>query len=280
MDIRKHFDYNPDIDVSAAQIGISKWSWISIDEHEKENAADMMMKHRFDVLPVKSIDGNFKYYYTTKSWGDYSDVELKEVLLSDAIYYRTTLRDLIYRMHAERKRYYFLTDGSEVLGLVSLVNLNCQLVYNATYYRISAIERKISEVLRDTLDEGEILEYFTSSSDSFKQNVAKKYQKSIKNNADQDIYQFLYIHHLASLIEKFGDSIPDELDFLKNYIATFKQDGDLHHVRNAVSHSVQLLVDGSIESLTKLKSVYESIECLLKDFEQIDTFQNDPRLLI
>ena len=66
MDIRKHFEYNPILDLTAAHIGINKWDWDTIDNEDEEKARERMKKKRFDVLPIMDSDGKVLKYFSTR----------------------------------------------------------------------------------------------------------------------------------------------------------------------------------------------------------------------
>jgi hypothetical protein len=42
MNIKKQFHYDPEVEVSASQIGISKWDWTSTKTTEEKIAVEIM----------------------------------------------------------------------------------------------------------------------------------------------------------------------------------------------------------------------------------------------
>ena len=158
MDIREQFEYNPSIDLTAAQIGINKWQWETINSEDEVRAKEFMKRNRFDVLPIINPDGRIERFYSTRIWNNYHDLQLANISESDTIYYRLSFSDLIKKFHYEKKHFYFLTNVDEVLGFVSFIHLNCLVVYNYLYQVFADLEQAIANLLRDHIDQKDILE--------------------------------------------------------------------------------------------------------------------------
>ena len=152
MNIKKQFQYDPAIEVSASQIGISKWNWISIKSNDETQALSLMKTNRFDVLPIENEDGTVTSFFSTQEWNKYDSLNKSRIKDAATIYYRLSLKDLVRKFKEEERHFYFMTDYNEVLGLVSFVNLNCQLVYNYLFFIIADIERSVSEILKKYID--------------------------------------------------------------------------------------------------------------------------------
>ena len=71
MNIRKYFDYNPELELTVAQIGINKWDWVDIDGERIQEAKEKMKSNRFDILPI-SENGVCSSYFKTKEWGNFN----------------------------------------------------------------------------------------------------------------------------------------------------------------------------------------------------------------
>lgn len=110
MNIKKQFHYNPEVEVSASQIGISKWDWISTKSTEEKIAAEIMLNNRFDVLPIENEDGTFNSYFSTQEWNIYSSLNKNKINDAQTIYYRLSLKDLVRKFKNDNRHYYFLTD--------------------------------------------------------------------------------------------------------------------------------------------------------------------------
>lgn len=267
MDIRKIFEYDPSVDVSASQIGISRWTWTALDGYNHLNAKKLMEQNRFDVLPVQESDGHVKYFFSTLRWNDYTEIQYKEIIKAETIYYRTSLKDLISLFNSSNKHYYFLQDASQILGLVSFVNLNCQLVYNYLYYIISEIERNVSNALSNYVSEEDILRMMNSSSDPLYQKFAKKYKGLQQKSSDNNIYQHLYLMMIGKILIKFKDSLPNHLKSLFHYSAKFGQDGTYNLIRNKVMHPVRPILSDhkSIEQMNELLTDFEIIKAITRN---------------
>jgi hypothetical protein len=74
MKIKRYFEYNPYIEVTAAQIGVSAWTWDFMSEEDLETARSVMKSNRYDVLPIKDANGEFRKHYVTPEWGDYQNI--------------------------------------------------------------------------------------------------------------------------------------------------------------------------------------------------------------
>ena len=79
MNIKKQFQYNPEVEVSASQIGISKWDWVSTKSTEEKSAVALMQKNRFDVLPIENEDGTFNSYFSTQECNAYSSLNKNKI---------------------------------------------------------------------------------------------------------------------------------------------------------------------------------------------------------
>lgn len=197
MNIRRQFVYDPSIDIIASQIGVSKWTWTYIDHEDINEAKSIMLKNRFDVLPVINMEGNAVKYFATLEWSNYESIELFEIDDLNSIYYRTSIKDLVRKFINDHKHYYFLTDGYETLGLVSYINLNCQFVYNYLYNVLADIERKISEILKKHISQEQIINQFEKSKDKFIHKILKDFNDIKNDNEDNNIFQHIYLQTIG-----------------------------------------------------------------------------------
>ena len=107
-----------------------------------------MVENRFDVLPVESrgrVDG----YFHTLTWNDYSKVARSRISKADLISCDTDVREVVRCLAEQSRLFFFLSDGSDVKGLISVVNLNRRPVkvwlFNGEVYK------------RDTKDDAGLL---------------------------------------------------------------------------------------------------------------------------
>jgi arsenate reductase-like glutaredoxin family protein len=262
MNIKKQFHYDPAIEVSASQIGISKWDWISTKSTEEKSVVELMQKNRFDVLPIENEDGTFNSYFSTQEWNVYSSLNKNKINDAQTIYYRLSLKDLIRKFKNDGRHYYFLTDHDQILGLVSYVNLNCQLVYNYLFFIIADIERSVSEILKKHISQNEIISKFKESEDEHLLDLSNSFQKSIEDNNDSDIFQHMYLQTVGITLKKFISRLPNKYKPLNKYSAKFGAQGVYNLVRQKVMHPVRpILSDNkSINQIDELLNDYIEIK--------------------
>src|SRR5437870_13866423 len=82
---------------------------------------------QIDILPVMNGSRVTKYF-RTHQWNDYSNVVEALVRHADAIPFNAHIRDVIRGFALEERNFYFLQNERRIIGLISLVNLNCRQV--------------------------------------------------------------------------------------------------------------------------------------------------------
>jgi hypothetical protein len=265
MDIKRQFEYEPIIEVSASQIGISKWNWITTSSINQNEAIKKMRDNRFDVLPIKNQDGSVTSYFVTQEWNDYSN--LNKINIGDAhtVYYKLSFRDLLRKFKNEERHYYFLTDYQDILGLVSFVNLNCQIVYNYLFFIISDLERSVSECLKSYVSQEKIIEYFSKSNDNHLSEILSNFNNSMHSNYDNDIFQLMYLQTIGITLKKFLNDLPDKYKKLGKYSAKFGSEGVYNLIRNKVMHPVRPILSdqNSIMQINELLDDYIMIKEIL-----------------
>jgi len=260
MNIEEEFNYKPTFDLTAAQIGINKWSWKAIPEVNEISAKQIMTEFKFDILPIIEEDGSIKRYYQTLNRNDYRNIKISDIDNTNKIYYRTSFNDLIHRFHNDKKWGYFLEDSQNVLGFVSDVNLNCQIVFNYLYQIISELEVSISNILKSECSNNKELELEIM-------NVLKKSQgyksfvKSRKEGKDNSLFEYLYSKDLGDIFKNTIDTLPDKYRVLNTFILKFCEKGTYYDLRNTIMHPVKPIVNNELD--------ISRIDCLLKDCEQI-----------
>jgi len=267
MDIKKQFKYEPEIEVSASQIGISKWDWITINSVNQAQALEIMKAARFDVLPIKNQDGTFTSYFATQEWNDYSNLNKNKISDIDKIYYKLSFRDLVRKFKNENRYYYFLSDGQDILGLVSFVNLNCQLVYNYLFFIISDLERSMSKLLKRYISQEKILTYFSRSEDKHLTDVLENFEASMRQNDDNDIYQLMYLQTVGITLKFFINELPVEYKKLGRFSKKFGSEGTYNLIRQKVMHPVRPVLSdqNSIIQINDLLDDYLTIKDILND---------------
>lgn len=264
MDLKRYFQYSPELELTAAQIGINKWDWEKAPNEEQTHAKRIMELNRFDILPIDK-NNQITHYFKTETWGDFSKITLKQITSEDKIYYRTSFLDLIKKMITEDKYFYFLSNSSEVLGLVSMNNLNCLAVYNFIYQITASLEQMVSNFLKNELKEQQVLEWLEQTSDQQAKKVVESYRKLENKNKENSIFEFMFFPTLGTLLNKASETInkskPELLNYRKKFCA-----GELYwEIRNTVSHPVKPLFKdkNSVRKVNQLISDYNEIRGLL-----------------
>lgn len=261
MNIKKQFDYDPAIEVSASQIGISRWNWRTIKSKDQQEALEIMKAERFDVLPIENEDGTIDSFFSTQDWNDYNNLNKNRISEAQTIYYRLSFKDLLRKFKDNDYHYYFLTDYNQILGLVSYVNLNCQLVYNYLFFIISDIERSVSELLRVYVSQEQIINEFGNSKDIHLKDLVTSFKKNIETNNDSDIFQHMYLQTVGITLKKFLSELPYENKKLAHYASKFGTEGVYNLIRQKVMHPVRPI-------LSDKQSIYQ-IDELLTDYVDI-----------
>lgn len=267
MSVKKQFEYNPNIDLTAAQIGISKWNWISINKENEAEALEVMKQNKFDVLPIVDSDGQIEKFYSTRHWNNYSHLNLSKIESSLSVYYRLSIDDLIRNFAIEGTHYYFLTNDKDVLGLVSLVNLNSQPVYNYLYFILSDIERSIAKMLSENLDLQDILDSFSNSEDAHLHQILKNYNEAVQKGLDNTIFEHMFLQTVGITVNKLISKIPEQYKGLNKFSAKFSSNGLYSEIRNRIMHPVRpILSNGvTVTDLNQLLSDYAAIKEILEN---------------
>lgn len=267
MNIKKHFQYDPSVEVYAAQIGVSRWNWKTIDSNNYAEALNIMTQNRFDVLPIVNSKGKVTNYFSTVKWNNYERLNELPIKDSQRIYYKLSLKDLVRKFKLENQHYYFLTDYEENLGLVSYVNLNCQLVYNYLFNIISDMERSISSMLKEHISQTEIIESFRNSTDNHQRELVQTFEDSMQENLDSDIFQHMYLQTIGITINKFHQKLPPQFKKLNKYSSNFGSNGIYNLIRIKAMHPVRPILSdmNSINQIDELLSDYSAIKDILEE---------------
>lgn len=80
MRIQQHFNYIDSNILTVAHIGVSNWEYTFVNSATGiEEAKSIMEEREFDVLPVLENNGEFKSFYTTWPWGNYSQLNKNQI---------------------------------------------------------------------------------------------------------------------------------------------------------------------------------------------------------
>ena len=133
------------VSVDAAVVGISRDRWVALKEgtDSLEEAQRIMASNSFDVLPVVSNGRRVVSYYRTRHWNRFDAIDSARVTYADLLPFDTRIREVI-RGLAERKRlFFFLTYEAEIVGLISVANLNARQVQVYLFGLLSELEKRL-----------------------------------------------------------------------------------------------------------------------------------------
>ena len=265
MDIKQQFEFSHTPDLTAAHIGINKWNWKTIQEKDGQTAKNIMRQHRYDVLPIQKNSRRIEKFFVTEEWNNYDFLNIEKVNHTNSIYYRLAFQDLVRKFVEEERHFYFLTNEKDVLGLVSLVNLNCQAVYNYLFHIISDIERSISDLLKAYIDQDQILSKFEESEDKHLQNVKNKFEESINLGKDNSIFEHMYLQTVGITLKKFVWLLPDEYKSINKFSSKFSPNGTYGKIRNKIMHPVRPILNdkGTISNIHELLQDYSRMSEIL-----------------
>lgn len=235
-----HFLREGVVDINAAVVGISKARWTCIEEAEatKEQAAAIMRQHRFDVLPI--VNGTeVKKYFRTYKWNDYSSISQETITHRDVIPFHTHIRDVIRNFTVESRNFYFLHSERRIVGLVSVVNLNCRQVKVYLFSLLSELEVRLGNFIAAHVSEDELLKMTFGEKEKEKhEDVKKRYQEDKRTGADVGFVEYLYLSDLINIIIK--QKLYERLGYSRT---RFKKSlGSLNDFRHTVAHPARSII--------------------------------------
>ena len=266
MNELKYFKSEPELDLTAAHIGISRLDWVCVENHQVSEAHEIMKIHRFDVLPVVE-KGVITGYYETQQWGDFSDTPVfKSIEAAPKVYFRMSVIDLLRKIHFEKRLFYFLESSSGIVGLVTIGNLNFKAVYAQIFQLIIGIERAMSQIISKFIDENEILESFRQTSDKSCRAIAEQHVDDIERNADVTLFEKMYLQNYSVILKKFKDRFPENAKSICTYQKKFGPNSVLNLVRNRAAHPNRSLINSNspMVSVAQLLEVIDAYSTIIK----------------
>lgn len=134
------------VDIDAAAIGISRWSWDSIDSSRDDwmqVGSQIIKERRYDVLPIEK-DSTIESYLCLGENGEY-----KEIQISDSIHFRTpALGSLSSLVNKGRNHIFLHNDAHIIVGLLSASNYNCREFATVVFNIITAYESAVANAIR------------------------------------------------------------------------------------------------------------------------------------
>jgi len=252
---------NPHISVALA--GINKLEWVSIDEAATiDEAARIMSENRFDIIPIQTKVG-CSHCYKTIEWGKYTvdNIEKHQIVEADRLYYLTSFEDVINQFDKTGRKFFFLDNLMEIVGLLSIGNLNSKHVYVYLYNQVVQLEHKLgSYVNSQGVTDKELVQLFETITNS--RNAAdslKRYKNDDAEAMDYKFLEYIYLTDFRFIFERF--------DYAKNLNLSNKTFEDLldsiNEVRRVVAHPNKSLIR-NVNSIQKVNSAIKAMDLLLE----------------
>lgn len=242
---------------TAAVTGISRNGWTALKEisPSEEHARSIMAKERFDVLPIET-DGSVDAYFHTLRWNDYSKVGRADITGADILPLDTQVRDVVRCLADQSRLFFFLSDASDVVGLISVVNLNRRPVKVWLFSLVSEIEIRLGEFLsRHCKDEDIYACTLGRATHSKYDEVKRRYLSDRENGLELPVIEYLYFSDLVGLVIEKG--LYGKLDYSRTRFESSL--GSLAELRDQVAHPARSIVREP-EAVSKLWRRVQRIE--------------------
>jgi hypothetical protein len=242
------------VDAATVGIGSERWKSIPADEANPKRARDIMREHRFDVLPIEPESGPVDSYYGTETWGEFGSVRRQQISYDDILPFRRNIRSVIEELADKETNFSFLTQGQEVVGLLTVSNLNCRPVRVYLFGLITEMETGLAKIVENGLDEGTLNENYVLG--KMRDHLRMEYQQAKKEGVDESITEYLHLSDLIEIISENG--LYESLGYRTE--EEFAEDFEsLRNFRNSIAHPVRSLegTDGSPAAMWKNVEICE-----------------------
>ena len=251
-------------EINVALSGISKVDWLCVNSTEFPNTAqEKMMSNNFDILPIMESDGSIIKCYKTKQWGNYdvANIDLHYIKPDDRLYYLTHIHDAIIKFATSGRNFFFLDNQSEIVGLMTIGNLNCKHLYLYLYHLIIELEHELSNfITQNGISDKELIEIFENRASSVNaQDALKRYKEDNELGYD---FKFLEYVYLMDLVYVFKFKKLTKLLDLSNTVFE-KHIIGINNIRSVVAHPNKSLIKTK-QSIHELKNAILSIDVILQ----------------
>lgn len=238
------------VDVDAAMVGISKDRWVCIKaEATDARPAEIMRANRFDIVPIIS-GGGVREYYKTDTWNEYSAISKKPLTHRDVIPLDTSVREVIRGFAMESRLFYFLSNESRIVGLVSVTNLNCRQVTLYLFGLVSELEVRLGSLISAYVTEAELVAMTFGGSEKDKYgDVKARFEEDQTNGVEVGFVEYLYLADLIRIAAAKG--LHERLGYSKK---RFEESiGSINDLRHRIAHPARSIVthDHPVERLWK-----------------------------
>lgn len=262
MDYEKYFLDVGKVTFTAATIGISKERWTSINESEigKVDYKKIMKDNRFDHLPIVDKNGFVTEFFKAvdlKNFEEVTRVTIKRP--EDTIPLNMDIREVIYQFSMSRTFFFLTCKNDEIVGLITIGNLNSKQVYVFIYNLICELEIKLANFVNFNLDTDQILKWMESKNNdktNYKK-VVKKFYELKKDGLENKITELFFFKDFFILIK--DKKLYTRLELLDKDWASFY---DLNNLRNIIAHPARSILD-SKQNIDELKSRVKRVEDLI-----------------
>ncbi len=197
-----------------------------------------MCQQRFDVLPI--VNGEeVKRYFRTNKWNDYSNISQETITHRDVLPFHTHIREVIKGFAVESRNFYFLHNERRIVGLVSVVNLNCRQVKVYLFSLLSELEVRLGNFITAHISENELLKMTFGEKEKGKhEDVKKRYQGDKATGSDAHFVEYLYLSDLINII--LEQNLYERLGYSKTSFGD--KLGSLNDLRHAVAHPARSII--------------------------------------
>lgn len=226
--------------ITAVDAGVRRERWESIDASNasEDVALEKMTRRRFDVLPIVT-GSTVEAYWQTEKWNDFSSITRKPITDADLISHDTHIRDLIRLLSESSRLFYFLSHDRDIVGLVSVVNLNRRPVKVWLFSLLSEIETRLAQFISSHINDDTL--YGTTLGCTTERKYA---QVKLRLWEDQDsgldlpLVEYLYFSDLVNAA--LDKQLYTTLGYTRKYFE--RSFGSMVHMRDQVAHPVRSII--------------------------------------
>jgi len=257
-------------EVHAALPGINRYDWVYTSKRENiEIAFQIMSSNRFDILPIKERDGDYLRYFKTKEWGKFGNKEIIkcDILAEDRIYFLTRIRDVIREFAEKNRNFFFLDNNKEILGLITIGNLNSKHVYLYLYNLILQLENHMGSALYSAgFNDRELTSVFQKLNNSRRvSEVLNRFERDQARGADFRFVEYLYLSDYKNIYEdiEIKEKLKISCSEFPNVLV------NINKIRNVVAHPNKSLIRNE-NSIKELSRAIDALEELTIEFRELE----------
>lgn len=244
------------------QIGITSSEWDFLYERDPhEVCVEFMIKNKYDILPLKGLDGSFNYFMVTDEWNHFDKIRKRHKSTLPKVKSDCDFLTLLKEFILNKEKYFLLYKGASIDGLISIVNFTYREIYKRLYNELAELEIKMADWLFKELNEAEVVDVLLKKNNSENsKSVLGQYLIDQKMGNDSHIKEYLYLSSMHSIIK--GKKLYEKLGFTK---PGWDEISDpLFVTRNSIAHPVKSLIREKIDFKRVLISLEASKRIIAK----------------